>query len=205
MAAKSRYTPRKQPSQARAKRTWEAILDGAAQVLVAQGYENATTDRIAERTGVSVGTLYEYFPNKDAVFAALQLRWNEQRWHVFESNWAIELDDCLETVLRKTIRARIKATNLNPLLNSKLLHDVPTSVTAEQALALHDQFLNASLLMLNRFKKEIRTTDLTLMAKLMIHATHAVIDNVAVSQPHLLESQNLEDELVLLMLGYVRK
>ena len=72
MATKSRFSPRKQPAQARAKRTWNAILDGAAQVLVTQGYERATTDRIAERTGVSVGTVYEYFPNKDAIFAALQ-------------------------------------------------------------------------------------------------------------------------------------
>lgn len=205
MKAKSRYTPRKRPSQARAKRTWDSILDGAAQVLVTQGYEKATTDRIAERTGVSVGTLYEYFPNKDAVFAALQLRWNEQRWAVFEDAWLVDPKDGLETVLRKTIHARIKATNLDPLLNSKLLHDVPTSVTADQALAIHDQFLEASMLVLNRFKEEIRTSDLPLMAKVMIHATHAVIDNVAISQPDLLESHSLEDELVLMMLRYVER
>jgi AcrR family transcriptional regulator len=47
------------PVQARAKVTWNAILDAAAQVLLALGYEKATTDRIAERAGVSIGSVYE--------------------------------------------------------------------------------------------------------------------------------------------------
>jgi AcrR family transcriptional regulator len=54
--------------------TWNAILDAAAQVLLAKGYERATTDRIAERAGVSIGSVYEYFPNKESIFAALTLR-----------------------------------------------------------------------------------------------------------------------------------
>ena len=121
MPTTPRYSPRKQPSQARAKRTWHILLDGAAQVLVREGYEKATTDRIAERAGVSVGTLYEYFPNKDSVFAALQRRWNEQRWALFEDARKIKPNDDLETVLRKTIHARIEATKLNPQLNSALI------------------------------------------------------------------------------------
>ena len=71
--------PRKVPTQSRARATWDAILDGAAEGLLKQGYEKATTDRIAERAGVSIGSVYEYFPNKEAIFAAVMLRWNEQR------------------------------------------------------------------------------------------------------------------------------
>jgi AcrR family transcriptional regulator len=77
-----RAKPRKTPVQARAKATWNAILDAAAQVLLARGYEKATTDRIAERAGGSVGSVYEYFPNKESIFAALTLRFNEERWAV---------------------------------------------------------------------------------------------------------------------------
>jgi AcrR family transcriptional regulator len=72
--------PRKTPVQARAKVTWNVILDAAAQVLLKRGYEKATTDRIAERAGVSIGSVFEYFPNKESIFAALMLRWNEERW-----------------------------------------------------------------------------------------------------------------------------
>lgn len=63
--------PRRKPSQARSRQAVEAIVDASAQVLEQRGYKGATTNRIAERAGVSVGTLYQYFNNKDEIFDAL--------------------------------------------------------------------------------------------------------------------------------------
>lgn len=68
---RQRVSPRKHPTQGRSRETVRAILEGAAQVLEREGYAAATTDRIAERAGVSVGSLYQYFPNKDAILLAL--------------------------------------------------------------------------------------------------------------------------------------
>jgi AcrR family transcriptional regulator len=62
---------RRKPSQARSRRAVESIIEAAAQVLERRGYQGATTNRIAERAGVSVGTLYQYFNNKDEIFNAL--------------------------------------------------------------------------------------------------------------------------------------
>jgi AcrR family transcriptional regulator len=59
--------PRKAPVQARSEATWVAILEATIQVLGAQGFDGLTTTRVAERAGVSVGTLYQYFPNKHAL------------------------------------------------------------------------------------------------------------------------------------------
>ena len=66
-----RPEPRKRPQQARSRITVEAILEGAFQVLVAEGFDGLTTTRVAERAGVSVGTLYQYYPDKEALVAAL--------------------------------------------------------------------------------------------------------------------------------------
>ena len=66
-----RIRPRKRPSQARSQRTVDAILKAAAQVFSRRGYAATTTNHIAERAGVSIGSLYEYFPSKDALLAAL--------------------------------------------------------------------------------------------------------------------------------------
>lgn len=63
--------PRKRPSQPRSSNTMDAILEAAALVLEAGGFESYTTNHIAERAGVSIGSLYQYFPNKDAVTVAL--------------------------------------------------------------------------------------------------------------------------------------
>lgn len=66
--------PRKRPSQARSERTVELLLEAAARVLQERGLEGYTTNAVAERSGVSVGSLYQYFPNKDALMSALVLQ-----------------------------------------------------------------------------------------------------------------------------------
>ncbi|MET8054041.1 MULTISPECIES: TetR/AcrR family transcriptional regulator [unclassified Streptosporangium] len=64
-------TPRKHPRQQRSRETVAAILEAAAQLFQRHGYADTTTNKIAERAGVSIGSLYQYFPNKDALLVAL--------------------------------------------------------------------------------------------------------------------------------------
>ena len=63
--------PRRTPAQARSLETWDVTLEATIQVLVKGGYERLTTTKVAERARVSVGTLYQYFPNKHALLAAV--------------------------------------------------------------------------------------------------------------------------------------
>ncbi|WP_374469996.1 TetR/AcrR family transcriptional regulator [Phenylobacterium sp.] len=63
--------PRKRPSQARSHATFAAIVDACGRLLARGRYETLTTNAIAERAGVSIGTLYEYFPNRESIVAAL--------------------------------------------------------------------------------------------------------------------------------------
>jgi AcrR family transcriptional regulator len=65
---------KKQPSQGRAKLLVASLLDSTAQVMATQGYAAVTTNRIAEVAGVSIGSIYEYFPNKQALVAATLAR-----------------------------------------------------------------------------------------------------------------------------------
>jgi AcrR family transcriptional regulator len=62
---------RKEPRQQRSRQMVEAILQAAAELFADLGYARATTNKIAERAGVSVGSLYQYFPNKDSLLAGL--------------------------------------------------------------------------------------------------------------------------------------
>ncbi|WP_210189085.1 TetR/AcrR family transcriptional regulator [Bradyrhizobium sp. Rc3b] len=66
-----RLNPRKTPAQTRAALTVDTILEGAADILERYGFDGYTTNEIAARAGVSIGSLYQYFPNKDAVTIAL--------------------------------------------------------------------------------------------------------------------------------------
>ena len=65
------HQPRKQARQARSRATQTAIIEATARLLESQGRNGLTTNTIAERAGVSVGSLYQYFPNKEAILATL--------------------------------------------------------------------------------------------------------------------------------------
>lgn len=74
-AARTRLIARKTPRQARATATWDAILEATIQVLLATSFGRLTTTRVAARAGVSVGTMYQYFPNKQALLYAVTQRY----------------------------------------------------------------------------------------------------------------------------------
>lgn len=73
------------PRQSRSQQTLDLVLDTAAELFVSVGYENATTNAIAEKAGISIGTLYRYFPDKDAVLRALADRYQQQSRNLFKT------------------------------------------------------------------------------------------------------------------------
>jgi len=74
-ARPAHLNPRKSPRQARATATLDAMFEATIQVLVTDGPHRLTTTRVAQRAGVSVGTMYQYFPHKQALFYALNERY----------------------------------------------------------------------------------------------------------------------------------
>ncbi len=74
MARNKQLSPRKEPKQRRSRGMYEAILEATAQLLTEKGYIATTTNHIADRTGISVGSLYQYFPNKEAIAVELLQR-----------------------------------------------------------------------------------------------------------------------------------
>jgi AcrR family transcriptional regulator len=74
MARPIQTNPRKSASQKRPRVTVGTLLEATARVLVRQGYDRASTNRIATTAGMSIGSLYQYFPNKEALVAALIAR-----------------------------------------------------------------------------------------------------------------------------------
>jgi AcrR family transcriptional regulator len=77
MASDTNRTARRVPQQERAARRVEAFLDAAAETIAERGFEAATMTEIAERAGASIGSVYQYFPNKDALVFALRTRYGD--------------------------------------------------------------------------------------------------------------------------------
>ncbi len=88
---KRRPAVRRVPTQARSKKRVEAILDAAAEIFRDTGYDSATVDAIAEQAGTSIGSIYQFFPNKQALFEALAERCIERTRSLFEEILSPEL------------------------------------------------------------------------------------------------------------------
>jgi AcrR family transcriptional regulator len=127
--ADGRLRPRKQPVQRRSEETRDRILAAAARVFAARGYAGGTTNHIAAEAGLSVGSLYQYYPNKDALLAELM------RAHVAEGTALIArrlaersaagAPADLATDLRPFVDAAIDNHRADPALHRVLFEEAP--------------------------------------------------------------------------------
>ena len=103
------FEPRKTPTQARSTVTVESISEAAIQVLLSHGAERLTTTRVADRAGVSVGTLYQYYPNKQSLlFAVLENHFNKVALRV-EAACASARHKPLSEMTKETVKAFVDA------------------------------------------------------------------------------------------------
>jgi AcrR family transcriptional regulator len=119
------FTPKKVPRQARSRATFDAIVEAAARLLALEGYGAITTNRVAEEAGVSIGSLYEYFGDKDVIVHQVLLRLGDD----FFGEAARSLVELAGLPLREAIRAwlEILVTSMRtrePLLRA-IFGDVP--------------------------------------------------------------------------------
>ena len=105
--------PRKTPRQQRAAETVAAIIEAAAQVLETGGFEGFNTNAIARRAGVSIGSLYQYFPGKDALTIALM---NREANRCYEDTRAMLEEPTAEAALDYLIRAAVRQQLQRPAL-----------------------------------------------------------------------------------------
>ena len=130
-----------------------SLLGATARVLIARGWAGTTTNHIAERAGVSVGTLYEYFPSKDALVAALV----EQHLGEAEARLAslaapLLAESTLEGVVRTIVTAMIDLHAASPRLHRVLFEEVPHPVAVRRRVrAMEDRHAHALALLLKRF------------------------------------------------------
>jgi AcrR family transcriptional regulator len=115
--------PRKQPRQARSAAMVELILSAAARVLASESLAGFNTNRVADIAGISVGSLYQYFPNKSALVAALIERHQEAVCHAVETCVSDHVDTSLETVIDALAELLIQQQYGDPLLAAALDHE----------------------------------------------------------------------------------
>lgn len=204
MSRKLRTTPRKLPQQERSQLTVDAILTATAHILVKEGYDQASTNRIAERAGVSIGSLYQYFPNKEALVAALIERHAGKMTRVIESSLEAVSDAPLEIALRELIKATIQAHAIEPKLHKVLIEQIPRVGQLQRVSDVERQITVLIRNYLEAQQKHIQPTNLDLAAFMVARTIESLTHAAVVDDPLLMTNGYLEQELTHLLLRYLK-
>jgi AcrR family transcriptional regulator len=207
MPARRRLAPRRRPRQARSQATAAAILGAAARVFAAHGYAAGTTNRIAERAGVSVGSLYEYWPNKDAILTALIERHLEEARAVLVPlvTDARGGGRSLADLVRGLVEAMVALHAHEPALHRVLFEEAPIPARVRRALAELDELMVAEVSALLRDHPEARVADPTLAATLVVHTVEALTHRLVVHLGRDADREAWIGEVTQLVLRYVAR
>jgi AcrR family transcriptional regulator len=172
--------PRKSPRQARAKATVDAIVKATTQVLLEEGYDRFTTARAAERAGVSIGSLYQYFPNKAALASAVIDRCCENFLIAFESALAGRCPATLADCIRAIIDLAFVSHPMTPELHRVLLDLAPRIGVADKTEMVSRTTAKAIESMLRKHSDEIApgidlATAATMVETMLEALTHRAI------------------------------
>ncbi|NSL42933.1 TetR/AcrR family transcriptional regulator [Streptomyces sp. 8P21H-1] len=201
-SADRRPPARRKPRQVRAELTRERVLTAAAHVFAEFGYAAGTTNRIAERARVSIGSLYQYFPNKDAILAELVVR------HIDRGTWthADRLDlsaGTLEATVRALVRDAIDNHRDDPRLLRMMIEEASFSQELIDTIDRHSRNRVEQVRDLLARHPDVRVQDLGAAADLIVftvetntHRRMAVPGDVPV--------ETFENELVAMVTRYLR-
>jgi len=125
MAAKPVTRPRKIATQERSRATVDNLIEATARILVKDGFDKASTNRIAEVSGVSIGSLYQYFPSKEALVAAVIERHQQQIMQTVRSELTQVSTQPLDLAMRRFVAVAVQAHRLDPPLHRVLAEPIP--------------------------------------------------------------------------------
>ena len=202
--ARIRTSPRKKPAQKRSRATVDAIVDATARVLVRDGYDALSTNRVAKEARVSVGSLYQYFPGKEALVAAVM----EQYASRMQENIASRLQDAgaaatAEEVATEMIRAMLAAQQAEPRLHRALVEQVPRigALRRLHELSANYERLVAAWLAENLERIEVKDVDMA--AFVLVAAVEGLVNRAILDRPELVSSGKIEEHILRLVLAYV--
>ncbi len=196
---------RKRPVQARSRLTVEAILDAAARIFVEEGYGRLTTNAVAERAGVSIGSLYQYFPNKEVLIDALHERHRARLHRDIADAVTMPIEGVDLEQIRRLVAGIVKGHLVEPALHARfeaLRQDAAFAerlagdATLDDFQSKVEQHLEATL------HHQTEPADRRLPATILVATVHALAP-LATSAPSEQRRQRIVDEIARMVFGYI--
>jgi AcrR family transcriptional regulator len=208
VARRSFGKPRKCATQERSRATVAALIEATARILVSEGFDRASTNRVADLAGVSVGSLYQYFPNKEALVLAVIEQHHRDIMRVVGNALTEIVSLSLEEAVRRIVTAAIEAHRVDPELHRVLAEQIPHAGPLDEvdsvkrgAEALFCAYLEGSA-------TELRVRDVRLAAFVCATSVEAVAHNAVLHHPEMRSRaaiSALVDETTRLIVGYLKR
>jgi AcrR family transcriptional regulator len=206
MPRRPKTAPRRPPKQERSQETVAVLIEATERVLTKEGYRAATTNRIAEVAGVSIGTLYHYFPTKEALIEALVHRMWEEELKLVEARAALVLDAPVGVAVREVVHAFVEMVQRREALVRRWYAEVPHLGQLELGLELTDRAIALVRAGFERQRAELRApvlANLDFAADFVVKMTMAAVRTAARDYPKELASGELEEAVTDMLTRYL--
>lgn len=205
MTKTKRLIPLKEPRQRRSRVTYDAILEATTQLLIERGYAATTTNHIAERAGISIGSLYQYFPNKEAIAVELLQRhivggpvhMESQITHSMEN-----LHNPAE-IVKCFIEAAYDYHADNPALHKVLEEEVPHPSHIREAIRRNEDLYAEVLANWIAQQGPQQVSNLSVAARLVLFMIKTMTHWYILNQQAEIEREVFVDELTAIVLRYL--
>ncbi|WP_250623119.1 TetR/AcrR family transcriptional regulator [Pinirhizobacter soli] len=207
MARRPLIKPRKTAAQERSRATVDALVEATARILVKEGFDKASTNRIAELAGVSVGSLYQYFPGKEALVAAVIERHQLQIMETVRGELAEVLTQPVEKGVRRIVALAVKAHRVDPKLHRVLAEQIPRVGKLEELETFSRENYAIFRTYLESRRDEIRIDNLELASFVCVTTIEALTHNAVLHHPQMLSDEKMQaliDAATRLVTGYLK-
>jgi AcrR family transcriptional regulator len=192
--------PRKRPRQKRSKLTVDALVVAVERILASHGVDGLTAERVAEVAGVSPGSLYQYFPGKEAIFAALAERYMEQFFDAFSQTLQASLETPMETVVETMVRALLGVHAVQARIQPLLYDAMPSLGLTPRLMGLLDRYSDEVARFL---AARGAVADPPVTAWVLVHAMEGLVRRYGMDGPSEADRPRYFAEVVRLLAGFV--
>ena len=207
MAKKPVTRPRKIATQERSRATVDSLVEATARILVKDGFDKASTNRIAEVAGVSIGSLYQYFPSKEALVAAVIERHQQQIMQTVRSELAEVSGEPLEKAVRRFVAVAVRAHRIDPQLHRVLAEQIPRVGKLQRMETFSRENFSLFSAYLEGARDQLGVDDLELASFVCVTTIEALTHNAVLHQSKVLAGERMEalvDEGARLVTGYLK-
>ena len=207
MATTTSTSPRKTACQERSRLTVAVLIEATARILTKEGYDRASTNRIADAAGVSIGSLYQYFPSKEALVAAVIDRHIQGMMEVVRNALLKVAMRPIEEAARELVRVMIDAHRVNPKLHRVLVEQVPRVGRLDNIQAIDREAYALVRAYLEARRDELGVADTEMAAFVCVTTVEALTHAAVVHRREVLSDERANafvDEVTALILRYLK-